>query len=148
MVKAIALIMAASVPGRIGIHSSARETALNVMRGSIQTTRAPLSLAFLTKKALFVPYAGVTLPFDPYTQLVRKHFAQLGYHVESVHETGDPIGAVRDAEAIVVGGGNTFHLLHHLYKNDLVDIIRERVNDGIPYLGWSAGSNVACPTES
>lgn len=97
-------------------------------------------------KIVFVPYAGVTVPFYPYAQLVRKHFGQMGYDVESVHEIKEPKQAIADAGAIIVGGGNTFHLLHYLYENDLVEAIRQRVNEGAPYLGWSAGANVACPT--
>jgi len=96
--------------------------------------------------AVFAPFAGVTLPFGPYTDLVRKHFGKLGIDITSLHETNNPVGEVKKAEAILVGGGNTFHLLHHLYKLELLDAIRERVTGGAPYMGWSAGSNVACPT--
>lgn len=53
---------------------------------------------------------------------------------------------MQKAQAIVVGGGNSFHLLHSFYQNELVEVTRARVNAGIPYLGWSAGSNLACPT--
>jgi len=52
----------------------------------------------------------------------------------------------KEAQAIAVGGGNTFHLLSHIYSNALLDVISERVNEGLPYMGWSAGSNLACPT--
>jgi dipeptidase E len=70
----------------------------------------------------------------------------MDYGLTSAHEATSLVDAVRNAEAIVVGGGNTFHLLQHLYENDLLDVIRERVNAGVPYIGWSAGSVIACPT--
>jgi len=75
---------------------------------------------------------------------VRKRFAELGYGIRSVHEVGDAVAAVGDAEAIAVGGGNTFHLLSQLYETGLLEAIRARALEGTPYMGWSAGSNVAC----
>ena len=98
------------------------------------------------RNVVFVPYAAVTIPFTPYASLVREHLQQLGYSIESVHAVDDPVRALKEADAIMVGGGNTFHLLYHLYERGLLDMIRERVNVGTPYVGWSAGSNVACPT--
>jgi len=98
------------------------------------------------KRVLFVPFAGVRISFDQYTKTVRERFEEMGYELESVHEARDPAQAVRQAEAIAVGGGNTFHLLRGLYDAKLIEIIRERVEGGAPYIGWSAGSNVACPT--
>jgi len=96
------------------------------------------------QEVLFVPFAGVTVSFDDYTGLVRERFAELGYGLRSVHEVDDAVGAVGGAEAIAVGGGNTFHLLARLYETGLLAAIRARALDGIPYMGWSAGSNVAC----
>jgi dipeptidase E len=98
------------------------------------------------KKVLFVPYAGVTVAWDAYTDKVRDVYAKLGYEMESVHEVPDPVAAVRDAEAIAVGGGNTFNLLDLFYKNKLIEPVRDRVQNGLPYMGWSAGSNMVCPT--
>jgi dipeptidase E len=95
---------------------------------------------------LFIPYAGVTITFDEYTERARKKFGELGYGINSVHETDDPVTAVRDAEAIAVGGGNTFHLVYNLHKYGLIQPIRDKLDAGIPYIGWSAGSNVACPS--
>lgn len=95
---------------------------------------------------LFIPYAGVTISYDDYTEKTRAKFAQLGYNVKSVHEYDDRKNAVLDAEAIAVGGGNTFALLKALYDFDLINVIRNKVNTGTPYIGWSAGSNMACPT--
>lgn len=100
---------------------------------------------------LFVPYAaapGTGAAYDAYTGRVRTVFADMGYAVVSVHECADPVQAVRGAAAIVVGGGNTFHLLAKLYCAGLVEVIAERVRAGIPYVGWSAGSVIACPTIS
>jgi dipeptidase E len=95
---------------------------------------------------LFVPFAGVRYSFTEYAATVRGRFEEMGYKLESVQEASDPQAAVRRAEAIVVGGGNTFHLLHGLYQSGLLEAIRTRIEQGAPYVGWSAGANVACPT--
>ncbi|HVG34246.1 MAG TPA: dipeptidase PepE [Pyrinomonadaceae bacterium] len=98
------------------------------------------------KRVLFVPFAGVRFSFDEYAKTVLERFEELGYQLESVHEVRDSTEAVSQAEAIAVGGGNTFHLLRGLYESKLIGAIRARVEQGAPYIGWSAGSNVACPT--
>jgi len=97
-------------------------------------------------RVLFVPFASVRRSFDDFTAMVRERFQAMGYELISVHEADDPPEAVRRAEAMAVGGGNTFHLLSHLYTTGLLETIRACVNDGTPYIGWSAGANVACPT--
>lgn len=93
----------------------------------------------------FVPYAAVRISFPNYVALVRGHFEKWGYTLRSVHE-GDAARVVSDADAVIAGGGNTFHLLHHVYEHGLLDLIRNRARTGVPYVGWSAGSNIACPT--
>lgn len=95
---------------------------------------------------LFVPFAAVRLTFDTFAAAVRERFQSVGIELNSIHQAPDPRQAVAEAQAIVVGGGNTFQLLDKLYEFDLLDPIRERVAHGMPYIGWSAGSNVACPT--
>jgi dipeptidase E len=98
------------------------------------------------RTVLFVPYAAVRLSFDDFTFMVATRCGAMGYGVEPIHRTRSPRTAVRKAEAIVVGGGNTFQLLKTLHEKGLVAAIRERVKAGAPYIGWSAGANVACPT--
>lgn len=98
------------------------------------------------RRVLFVPFAAVTRTEDEYAARVRKHFVPSGYEVESLHEAADARAAVEDADAIAVGGGNTFKLLRGLYDAGVVELVRERVEAGMSYVGWSAGSNVACPT--
>jgi dipeptidase E len=98
------------------------------------------------KRVIFVPFATVVFSEDDYLARVRRHFGPMGYEVESLHTTSDARGAVERADAIAVGGGNTFHLLRALYRIGIVEVIRERARSGMPYVGWSAGSNVACPT--
>jgi len=97
-------------------------------------------------KALFVPYAGVTISFDEYSTRVRTRFQEIGHEITSVHDIDDPVQAVQQAEAIVVGGGNTFHLARLMHLQGLMGAIREKVLAGTPYIGWSAGSNMACPS--
>lgn len=105
------------------------------------------------KKVCFVPFAGISLSgeslkksYDVYAERVRNVFNNLGFELVSVHEADDPSTMVQNAEAIVVGGGNTFHLVAELHKSGLMKLIREKALAGTPYVGWSAGSNVACPT--
>lgn len=95
---------------------------------------------------MFIPFAAVTFSYDEYAGAVSEAFDKMGYSVRSIHREKDFRQAVNDAPAIVVGGGNTFALLDALYRHDLVTLIGEKVRWGTPYIGWSAGSNVACPT--
>jgi len=97
-------------------------------------------------KALFIPYAAVTFSFEDYAKKVSERFNEVGHSIDSIHRYSDPVDAVKNAEAIVVGGGNTFHLSKMLHENGLIEPIREKVKSGTPFIGWSAGSNVACPT--
>lgn len=97
-------------------------------------------------KALFIPYAAVTFSYDEYEARVSARFKEIGHDIVSIHRFTDPVAAVNDANAIVVGGGNTWKLLKMIRENGLIAPVREKVFSGTPYIGWSAGSNVACPT--
>jgi dipeptidase E len=97
-------------------------------------------------KALFIPYAAVTFSYDDYELKVRERFREIGHDLISIHHYSDPVEAVQKASAIVVGGGNTWMLLKLLRGKKLIDPVRKKVLTGTPYIGWSAGSNVACPT--
>jgi dipeptidase E len=97
-----------------------------------------------TGSVLFVPYA--LYDRDAYASTARERFKAMGYALESIHNASDARKAVDEAEAVFIGGGNTFRLLKSLYDNDLLAAIRERVAKGMPYVGSSAGSNVAGPT--
>jgi dipeptidase E len=96
--------------------------------------------------SIFIPYAAVTFSYDEYESRVTQRFNEIGHNIKSIHNHSDPVEAIRNSEAIVVGGGNTWKLLKMIQDNNLINIIREKVISGIPYIGWSAGSNVACPT--
>ena len=96
--------------------------------------------------ALFIPYAAITLSYELYESKVAERFAEIGHYITSIHHFPDPVKAVREAEAIVVGGGNTWQLVRLMHQNGIMEAIREKVLDGAPYVGWIAGSNVACPT--
>lgn len=96
--------------------------------------------------ALFIPYAAVTFSFDDYVDKVQERFMEIGHRVTGIHTFDDPVAAVHQAEAIVVGGGNTWQLVRMMHDKHLMAPIREKVFSGIPFIGWSAGANVACPT--
>ena len=106
-------------------------------------------------KIVFVPFAGVFIngnpypqSYDAYTARVKKVFDEkLGLkNFVSVHEVENKIQLVDEAACIVVGGGNTFHLVAELHRYGLMDAISKVAKEGKPYIGWSAGSNIACPT--
>lgn len=97
-------------------------------------------------KSLFVPYAAVSFSYDAYELKVRDKFRAFGHDIISIHHEKYPVDAVAQAEAIVIGGGNTFQLLKILQDLHLMDVLSNKVRNGTPYIGWSAGSNLACPT--
>lgn len=97
-------------------------------------------------KALFIPYAAVTFSYDEYEAKVNNRFREIGHSVIGIHHFSDPQEAVKQAEAIIVGGGNTWKLVRTMHDNGIIDLIQSKVKSGTPYIGWSAGSNVACPT--
>jgi len=97
-------------------------------------------------EAAFVPYAAVIGSYAAYERRVAARFAELGIRIRSVHRAVDPAKMIRRAEAICVGGGNTFALAKKMQEQGLMRAIRDRVRAGVPYVGWSAGSNVCCPT--
>jgi dipeptidase E len=96
------------------------------------------------KRVLFVPFA--LHDRDAYAAQARMRFEAMGYELDSVHEAADAKNAINRAEAIFIGGGNTFRLLLGLYQADLLRPIRARVKEGMLYIGSSAGAVVAAPT--
>lgn len=96
------------------------------------------------ERVLFVPYA--LADHEGYVRLLAERGFDAGYELDGIHRHADPRRAVAEAQAIYVGGGNTFRLVHDLHRFGLIGPIAERVRDGLPYMGVSAGSNVACPT--
>lgn len=98
------------------------------------------------REACFVPFAGVTIGGDAYTAVVRQFFKPLGIAIREVAADRSASQTVASAEAIIVGGGNTFRLLQQAYEHDIVQAIRDQVRSGAPYVGWSAGSVFSCPT--
>ena len=103
-------------------------------------------LARLPSEVMFIPYAAVTKRYDDYVAQVQSAFGALGIRVRGLHADVDPVEAVRKAPVIVVGGGNTWKLLREVRSQQLLPAIRDRVAAGVPYIGWSAGSNLAGPT--
>lgn len=92
---------------------------------------------------LFIPYArpgGVT--HDEYTTKVREALHKIGKNVQGLHEFENPIQAIQNAQAIFTGGGNTFLLVNELYRNNVITILEQKLKEGTPYLGTSAGSNI------
>ena len=92
---------------------------------------------------VFIPYArpgGIS--YEEYTDRVRLFFSKLNKSVKGIHEFENPIEALKTAQGIFVGGGNTFVLVNQLYKMKLMETLREVVINGCPYLGTSAGSNI------
>lgn len=103
-------------------------------------------LGSIRNNIVFIPYAGVTFSWDEYTDKVNDALAEIGIRLSGIHSMDNPVQSIEEADAIMVGGGNSFNLLKELYKNDLIKAIQEKVHSGTPYIGWSAGANMACPT--
>ncbi len=108
----------------------------------------PLIDHFLEGKALkiaFIPFASADNDFEEYASRVREALKDLPVSIVTVsNDTAK--STIENSDAIMVGGGNTFKLLHDLYQLDLLDFIRKKVNGGAPFIGWSAGSNITGKT--
>lgn len=96
------------------------------------------------QRVVFIPYA--LHDRDAYAAKARERFQRMGIVLESVHTASAPRRMIEDAESIFIGGGNTFRLLKALYDYDLLEVIRRRVEQGVLFIGSSAGSIVACPS--
>ncbi len=126
-VKSALLISSSSADGEEFLDSSIGEIE--------RITRGLTSLCF-------IPYAAVSISFDDYFRKFASRLAHLNIEITSLHNSN----TLSTAEAICVGGGNTFALLDRLQKSGALESIRHRVAGGTPYIGWSAGSNIASPT--
>ncbi len=96
------------------------------------------------KDVLFIPFArpgGIT--FDAYTEIAAQPFKKLGKKLTGIVNLENSDTLIKNSEAIFVGGGNTFLLVNTLYKTNTLELIRQKVWNGTPYLGTSAGSNIA-----
>lgn len=105
-------------------------------------------------RILFIPFAGVSIGFDQYEAMVVEALKPLNIELTSIHRYGNSASSdtnmidqqrqqIKDAGCILVGGGNTFSLLNELYNLDLIETIHDEIEAGKPYIGWSAGSNIA-----
>ncbi|WP_299708641.1 dipeptidase PepE [uncultured Tenacibaculum sp.] len=92
---------------------------------------------------VFIPYARPSgISYDVYTAKAREAFEKIGITVKGIHEFDNPVDAMKNAEGIFTGGGNTFELVNQLYKNNVINPLKEVVENGTPYIGTSAGSNI------
>jgi dipeptidase E len=98
------------------------------------------------QKILFIPYAGVTINYDDYFAAVSGQLKAFCYEVDSIHQLEIDDTFIDGYDAIAIGGGNTFQLANLLQKNGLMEPILKVVENGMPLMGWSAGSNITCPT--
>ncbi|KAK4017068.1 alpha-aspartyl dipeptidase [Daphnia magna] len=93
-------------------------------------------------KIVFIPYAAHD--HDAYERKVKDAFSEFGLELNSIHKSGNQLSTIKEAQGFFVGGGNTFLLLKTLYDLNLLEAIRDRVvQDGVPYMGASAGTNLA-----
>lgn len=95
------------------------------------------------KTVLFIPYARPSgISYDEYTRIVKNAFAKISKDVVGIHQFENPKQAIQQAEAIFIGGGNTFELINQLYKNEVLFTLKTAIDDGTPYIGTSAGGNI------
>ncbi|RLD29793.1 MAG: dipeptidase PepE [Bacteroidetes bacterium] len=96
-----------------------------------------------TNDVLFIPYARPSgISHDVYTKKTQIAFTKIGKTIKGIHKFDNPKQAIKEAQGIFIGGGNTFVLVNQLYKNNLITPLQDVVNNGTTYLGTSAGSNI------
>lgn len=116
-------------------------------RGYLEAA-APVIKKFLDSKTTniaFIPFASVEKNYEDYAVNVSNALHQVRIQINTAMP-GNARRLIETSDAIIIGGGNTFKLLHDIYELNLIDLIKEKVTDGTPYIGWSAGSNILSPT--
>jgi dipeptidase E len=98
------------------------------------------------RKVVLIPFASITKSYDDMTLQVQQALQPLGVQISGIHTFSDPIAALREAEGILVNGGNTYHLLYQLRQQELIVPLRKQILLGKPYAGWSAGSAICAPS--
>jgi dipeptidase E len=121
--------------------SNSYSPGLGMLEHALDTVRELLAEG---SRVLFVPFADSDP--DRYTDTMSAALAPVGAQVTGAHRVSDPVRALAEHDAVFVGGGNSFRLLRAAQRCGLLPVIRERVAAGMPYLGTSAGANLACPT--
>ncbi|MGB5944252.1 MAG: dipeptidase PepE [Leeuwenhoekiella sp.] len=113
--------------------------------GYLEHLKDTISIHFKeAKEIVFIPFARPGgRSHDSYTEHARPFFNELGIYLKGIHEFEDPAAALQKAQGIFTGGGNTFVLVNALYQNNLLEPLRRAIFAGVPYLGTSAGSNIA-----
>jgi dipeptidase E len=100
-----------------------------------------------TKEVLFIPYARPDgISHDKYTKIAQEAFSKIGKKIIGIHSLENPMEAIKNTKGIFIGGGNTFVLVSQLYKKNILEVLREAIFNGLPYLGTSAGSNICGTT--
>jgi dipeptidase E len=123
--------------------SNSRMPTTGYLEHAVEAIREALGGA---KKVVLIPYASVTISWDSTAKNVRGALESLGIEITAIHDSKDPAQALRECDAIMVNGGNTFSLLHHLRRKELIVPLRTEILTGKPYVGWSAGSAICAPT--
>lgn len=121
------------------------ETAFPLIKNFLSSKTALPDFIFRTGNIAFIPFASADNNYDEYTANVQKALNDLPYSINVVLPENAK-SVIEQSDVIIVGGGNTFKLLHDIYHLNLLDVIRDKVNDGAPYIGWSAGANITGPT--
>ena len=112
------------------------ESATNVIKKFLGDTRLQIA---------FIPFALVSKKYDQYISDVRTALKDLPHDIIPIsHDIAKNI--IEQSDAIMVGGGNTFKLLHDIYEAGILEILQHKINTGTPYIGWSAGANILAPT--
>ncbi|MEP3207601.1 MAG: dipeptidase PepE [Maribacter sp.] len=100
-----------------------------------------------TDEVVFIPYARPSgISYDEYTSIAEIAFQKINTHIRGIHTYENPVEAIQNAKGIFTGGGNSFILVDELYKHNLIQPLQEAIQNGTPYLGTSAGSNIAGPS--
>jgi dipeptidase E len=123
--------------------SNSRMPTTGYLEHAVEAIRETIGAA---RKIVLIPYASVTIAWDSTAKNVRNALESLGVEITAIHHFKDPATALAEADAIMTNGGNTFNLLHHLRRKEIIVPLRTQILAGKPYVGWSAGSAICAPT--